>query len=119
MAKRKGRSSSGVNVSEQIRTAWDADRSAKPAAIAEQLGAKGISASPTLVSSILSQYRKKLGLKGKKHRGRQAAVAQSDSAATANAAAGSIGNVIEAFKLVSKARELVGAEGLRQIVKAM
>ena len=34
MAKKKsGRSKGGVNLSEQIRVAWDADRSAKPAAI--------------------------------------------------------------------------------------
>lgn len=80
---------------------------------------KGVTTSASLVSNIVSQYRKKLGLKGKRRRRRQVAVAQPDSTATADATAGSICNVIEAVKLVSKARELVGAEGLREIVKAM
>lgn len=122
MAKKKsGRSKGGVNLSEQIRTAWDADRSAKPAAIVEQLKGKGVTASTSLISNILSQYRKKLGLKGRRRRRRkqdgvEVGNGRRDSAALAPS---SVSSVIEAFKLVSKAKELVGAEGLRQIVKAM
>ena len=122
MAKKKrGGSKGGVNLSEQIRTAWDADRSAKPAAIVEQLKGKGVSASTSLVSNILSQYRKKLGLKGRRRRRRKqdGFGAGQDRRDSASWVTTTIGSMIEAFKLVSKARELVGTEGLRQIVKAM
>lgn len=122
MAKKKrGRSKDGINLSEQIRAAWDADRSAKPAAIVEALKGRGITASTSLISNTLSQYRKKLGLKGRKRRRRKqlGAAVGNTKRDSAVAAASSVSNVIEAFKLVSKAKELVGADGLRQIVKAI
>jgi hypothetical protein len=119
--KKRGRTNGGVNLSEQIRTAWDADRSAKPAAIVETLKGKGVTVNTSLVSNILSQYRKKLGLKTKRRRRRkqdgvEVGNGRRDSAASAT---GSVSGVIEAFKLVNKAKDLVGAEVLRQIMKAI
>jgi hypothetical protein len=119
--KKRGPKNGGVNLSAEIRAAWDADRSAKPAAIVKALKAKGVTADTGLVSNILSQYRKKLGIKGRKRRRRK-----QDGTEVGNgrrdlvAASGpSISTVIEAMKLVSKAKELVGEEGLRQIMKAI
>jgi hypothetical protein len=57
------------NVSEAIRNCFDQDRGAKPKAIAEILNKKGVAVSPQYVSVILSQYRKRLGVK-RKSRGR-------------------------------------------------
>lgn len=125
MAKKRATSKGGVNVSEQIRAAWDADRSAKPTAIAAQLKAGGIKTNPGTVSTILSQYRKKLGLKrgrkgGRRRGGVVAGNTSRDSATSTNGSvSGSISSVIEAFKLVAKAKELVGAAGLRELVKAV
>jgi hypothetical protein len=119
--KKRAPKNGGVNLSAEIRAAWDADRSAKPAAIVEALKAKGVTANSGLVSNILSQYRKKLGIKGRRRRRRRSEGTEIGNARRdAVAASGpSISTVIEAMKLVSKAKELVGEEGLRQIVKAM
>ena len=120
MAKKKrGRSKGGVNLSEQIRTTWDADRSAKPAAIVEALKGKGFTANSGLVSNIISQYRKKLGIKGRRRRRRQVGTELVNDRRDSAVASPSIGSVIEAMKLVSKAKELVGEDGLRQILKAI
>ncbi|MEQ1904380.1 MAG: hypothetical protein ABL888_09365 [Pirellulaceae bacterium] len=54
------------NVSEAIRSCFDQNREAKPKAIAEILNKKGVAVSPQYVSVILSQYRKRLGVKRKK-----------------------------------------------------
>lgn len=130
MAKKKAASNGALNVSQEIRTAWDADRNLKPVALVEQLGAKGIKTSPGTVSTILSQYRKKLGLtsrRGKGKRRRKSQVAGStpsngsrgQAAGTRDLSRASVSNVIEAFKLVAKAKELVGSEALRELVKAI
>ena len=57
------------NVSEAIRSCFDQNRDAKPKAIAEILNKKGVSVTPQYVSVILSQYRKRLGVK-RQRRGR-------------------------------------------------
>lgn len=131
MAKKKAASHGAQNVSQEIRNTWDADRSLKPVALVEQLGAKGIKTNPGTVSTILSQYRKKLGLaslRGKQKRGRRAQVAgsetrngsRSQTAENGSLNSGSsVASVIEAFKLVTKARELIGPAGLRELVKAI
>jgi hypothetical protein len=116
VAKKKA---SGVNVSEEIRRTWDADQSQKPAAIVEALKGKGINTNPGTVATTLSVYRKKLGMKSlrrKRRRGRNAAQAAPVQVANNG---WSISSVLEAVKLVSKAKELVGADGLREIVKAI
>ena len=118
MAKKHGRKNGGLNLSAEIRAAWDADRSAKPAVIVEALKGKGITANSGLVSNIISQYRKKLGIKGRRRR-RQDRTEVGNGQAGSAATSPSIGSVIEEMKLVNKAKELVGEEGLRQIVKAI
>jgi hypothetical protein len=122
----KGRKAGSVNVSEAIRKAWDADQTQKPAALVEILKGQGIKTNPGTVATTLSQYRKKLGMKplrGKRRRGRKVAGAERGNAKAAAAnghlSGGSISSVIEALKLVTKAKELVGAEGLRELVRAV
>jgi hypothetical protein len=129
MAKRKKAGS--VNVSEAIRKAWDADQTQKPAALVAVLAGQGVKTNPGTVATTLSQYRKKLGMKplrGKKRRGRKASndkgtsrrqVAEGHSENNGFVSGGSVSSVIEALKLVTKAKQLVGAEGLRELVRAV
>lgn len=116
MAKKKA----GINISEQIRKAWDSDQSQKPAAIVEALKAAGVKTNPGTVATTLSAYRKKLGMKPLrgKRRGKRRGAAQTATVEVANNGP-SIGSVLEAVKLVTKAKELVGAKGLQEIVRAI
>jgi hypothetical protein len=126
MAKKKP---ANGNVSEMIRKTWDQDQSQKPAAIVEALKAKGIAANPGTVATTISAYRKKLGmapLRGKRkgRRGRGANKGQRTGngliqTGTSVDSSRSISSVLEALKLVTKAKELVGMDGLREIVKAI
>jgi hypothetical protein len=115
MAKKKA---NGVNVSEAIRNAWDADQSQKPAAVVQALKAKGIKTNPNTVATTLSAYRRKLGMKPlrKKRRGKRGSV---DAMPTGVGSVLNVANVLEAVKLVTKAKELVGAAGLKEIVRAI
>ena len=121
MAKRKKAGS--VNVSEAIRKVWDADQSRKPVAIVELLAGQGVKTNPGTVATTLSAYRKKLGMKplrGKRRKGRKpVAVAAGNTVGNGFLPNGSVSTVIEALKLVTKAKELVGAEGLRELVRAI
>ena len=128
MAKKKATSDS-ISVSEHIRNAWDKDRSAKPAALVDTLKSEGVKTNNGTVATILSQYRKKLGLaplRGKRKGKKAKAGKNGDSTGNGQVEMGtavnngrSVTSVIEAFKLVAKAKELVGADGLRELVKAV
>ena len=63
----------GPNLSAEIRKYVEANPTAKPKAISEALAAQGIKVSPTYVSTILSNARRKAGkLKRRGRRGRGA-----------------------------------------------
>ena len=65
MAKKRG----GTNLSEEIRKFVEANPSAKPKAISEGLASAGVKVTPTYVSTILSNERRKSGKQ--KRRGRR------------------------------------------------
>ena len=65
MAKKRG----GTNLSAEIRKYVENNPDAKPKAISEGLAAAGIKATPTYVSTILSNERRKSGKQ--KRRGRK------------------------------------------------
>jgi hypothetical protein len=127
MAKKK-KPAGAVNVSETIRTTWDKDRNAKPAAIVETLKGQGINTNAGTVATTLSAYRKKLGmpaLRGKR-KGKRAKRATRFTAATSAIHMGvgvdngrSVSDVIQALKLVTKAKELVGSAGLKELFNAV
>jgi hypothetical protein len=96
------------NVSEAIRSCFDQNREAKPKAIAEILNKKGVTVSPQYVSVILSQYRKRLGVKRKK-RGRTRIDASSNV----------VGLQLSDLKLVKQLVDKTGsAERVRDAINA-
>lgn len=70
MARKRG----GTNLSAEIRKYVAGDPNAKPKAISEGLASQGVKVTPTYVSTILSNERRKSG-KGKR-RGRRGRVAR-------------------------------------------
>lgn len=68
-----------VNVSQEIRSEFDKDTTQKPKMIAEALSKRGVEVDPGYVSVIISQYRKKLGLKPRRRRRKSRLTAESDA----------------------------------------
>ena len=65
MARKRG----GVNLSAEIRKYVEANPKAKPKAISEGLAAAGVKVTPTYVSTILSNERRKSGKRKRRGRG--------------------------------------------------
>ncbi len=68
-----------VNVSQEIRSEFDKDTTQKPKVIAEALSKRGVEVDPGYVSTIISQYRKKLGLKPRRRRRKSRLAAKVDA----------------------------------------
>src|SRR5439155_1645490 len=72
MARKRG----GANLSAEIRKYVASNPNAKPKAVSEGLAANGVKVTPTYVSTILSNERRKSGKR--KRRGRRGAARQGD-----------------------------------------
>lgn len=103
MAKKRG----GINLSAEIRKYVAANPNAKPKAIAEGLAAAGVKTTPTYVSTILSNERRKSGKR--KRRGRR-------PGRPAGKRGDMFANLLQAKKLVDK---LGGIEAARSAIDTL
>ena len=103
MAKKRG----GTNLSEEIRNYVKANSNAKPKAISEGLASAGVKVTPTYVSTILSNERRKSGKS--KRRGRK-------PGRPAGKKGDLFANLLQAKKLVDK---LGGIDAARQAIDTL
>ena len=102
MAKRKR---GGVNVSQLVRDYKSQHKRSKPKDIAEALSAGGTKISPQYVSTVLSNWRRKKGRKGKR-----AAVSSNNGAGI------DVAQLVKGKKLVA---QLGGIEQAKQVIDAL
>jgi hypothetical protein len=103
MAKKRG----GTNLSAEIRKYVESNPNAKPKAISEGLAAEGVKVSPTYVSTILSNERRKSGKQ--KRRGRR-------PGRSAGKKGDLFANLLQAKKLVDK---LGGIDAARTAIETL
>ncbi len=103
MAKKRG----GTNLSEEIRSYVKANPNSKPKAISEGLAAAGVKVTPTYISTILSNERRKSGKS--KRRGRK-------PGRPAGKKGDLFANLLQAKKLVDK---LGGIDAAREAIDTL